>query len=66
MKHNSIQQNNVLTNTANIHQMNIPRISDDAFYVMTLASKLKKLLGQASLQHFLATGESVVFTRQAS
>lgn len=66
MKNNSIQQTNVVTKTADMQQVTVPSLSDDAFYLMVLASQLKKLLEPASLQHFLVTGESVVFARQAS
>lgn len=37
------------------------RLSDDAFYLIAIGCQLKKLLGPASLQHFIATGETVVF-----
>ena len=66
MKNNSIQQTDVATKTVNMQQVTVPGLSDDAFYLMALASQLKKLLEPTSLQHFLVTGESVVFTRQAS
>lgn len=62
MKNNSIQHTAAVTKTAKMLQVTVPRLSDDAFYLMTLASQLKKLLGASSLQHFLATGESVVVT----
>jgi hypothetical protein len=64
MKNNSIQQTAVVTKTAKIPQAAIPGLSDNAFYLMALANQLKKMLGPVSLQHFLATGESVVFTKK--
>ena len=66
MKNNSIQQTAVVTRTAKTPQAAILRLSDDAFYLLALVSRLKKLLGPASLQHFLTTGESVLFTNKAS
>ena len=66
MKNNSIKQTGVVTKIVNMQPVTAPTLSEDAFYLMVLISQLKKLLGPASLQHFLATGESMVFTRQAS
>ena len=66
MKNNSVQQTGAGKKTVNMQQVTAPRLSDDAFYIMVLCSQLKKLLGPASLQYFLETGKSVVFTRQAS
>ena len=66
MNNNSIQQTHVVTKTANMQQTTVPRLSDDAFYLMALASQLKKMLGADSLQHFLATGEFVLLTKKAS
>ena len=66
MKNNSILQSYVVTKTRNMHRVIVPRLSDDAFYLMLLACLLKKLLGTASLKHFIATGESVAFTKKAS
>ncbi len=66
MKNNSVQQTGVATKTVNMQQAAAPRLSDDAFYLMALACQLKKLLGPASLQYFLATGKLAVFTKKAS
>jgi hypothetical protein len=41
-------------------------LSNKAIYLMVLASQLKKLLGPASLQYFIETGETVVLNKQAS
>ena len=66
MKNNSVKQNDGFTKTVNMHQATAPRLSDDAFYLLALVCRLKKLLGPASLQYFLATGKSVVFSKKAS
>jgi hypothetical protein len=66
MNHNSIQQTDAGTKMVNMQPMNAPRLSDDAFYLMTLVSQLKKMLGSFSVQHFLDTGEYVVCTKKAS
>ena len=66
MKNNSIQQTGVVAKAVNMQQVTAPRLSDDAFYLLTLACQLKKLLGPASLEHFLTTGESVVYSKKAS
>jgi hypothetical protein len=65
-----MKNNSANTMQAKVKFMNVKRaiatpLSDDAFYVLALASRLKKLLGPASLQHFLATGETVVFNNKA-
>ncbi len=41
-------------------------LSNKAIYLMVLAGQLKKMLGPASLQHFIETGETVVLSKQAS
>ena len=66
MKNNPFQQTTSVTKTVNMEQLNAPRLSDDAFYLMALVSQLKKMLGPFSLQHFLATGEFAVLTKKAS
>jgi hypothetical protein len=66
MQNNSVQQTDVLTKTVNMHQVVTPQLSDNAFYLLALSCQLKKLLGPASLQHFLTTGETVVFSKKAS
>ena len=66
MQNLSIQQADVFTKTVNMQQVNAPRLSDDAFYLLALACQLKQLLGPASLPHFLATGETVIYTKKAS
>lgn len=66
MKNNLIQQTAVVPKTVNMQQMNAPRLSEDAFYLMTLVSQLKKMLEPFSLQHFLATGDFLVLTKKAS
>ncbi len=66
MKNNSIQQTAVVRRTVNIQQVTVPRLSEDAFYLIALVCQLKTMLGAASLKHFLTTGESVLFTKKAS
>ena len=66
MQNNSIQQTAVVTMNVNMQQVSAPPLSDDAFYLLALACQLKKLLGPVSLQHFLATGETVAFSKKAS
>ena len=66
MKNISINQTGTKLKIVRTEQELNPRLSDDAFYIIALASQLKKLLGPASLQHFLATGETVVFTNKAT
>ncbi len=66
MKNNSVQQTEVLTKTVNMHPETASWLSEDAFYLLALASQLKKLLGPVSLEHFLTTGEAVVFCKKAS
>ena len=66
MKKNPIQQTAVVRKTGNMQPVSAPRLSDDAFYLMALVSQLKKMLGPFSFQHFLATGEFVALTKQAS
>ncbi|HMK27908.1 MAG TPA: hypothetical protein VK483_17875 [Chitinophagaceae bacterium] len=66
MKNNSIQQTSVVRKTVNMLPVNAPRLSDDAFYLMTLVSQLKKMLGPFSLPHFLETGEFVTPAKKAS
>lgn len=66
MTNHSSQKTGVLTKIVNMQQVTAPRLSDDAFYLLALASRLKELLGPASLSHFLTTGETVAFTKQAS
>jgi|KBSSwiStaDraftv2_1062776.scaffolds.fasta_scaffold828499_2 hypothetical protein len=65
MKDNSIQQTAVVRKTVNMQQANVPRMSDDAFYLMALVSQLKKILGPFSMQHFLTTGEFAVPAKKA-
>lgn len=66
MKNNSVKQTDALTKTVNMQQVIGTQLSDNAFYLLALACQLKKLLGPASLQHFLTTGESMVFSKKAS
>lgn len=66
MKNNPVKQTVAFTKTVNMQPVTVPWLSDDAFYLLALASQLKKLLGPVSLEHFLATGESVVFCKKAS
>ena len=66
MKNHLTAQANGVTKTAKMQKVIVPRLSNEAFYLMVLACQLKKLLGPASLQHFIATGDSVVFTKKAS
>jgi hypothetical protein len=65
MTNYSIQQTAAVIKTAPMEQVAIPRLSDNAFYLIVLMSQLKKLLGPVSLQQFLATGESVVHIKKA-
>ena len=65
MKNQGIIATTPANKTANIQRNSSSQLSDDAFYLMALTSLLKKTLGPASLQHFLATGETVVFTNKA-
>jgi hypothetical protein len=66
MKNISVRQTNGLTKTLKLQKTAITPLSENALYLMALASQLKKLLGPASLQHFLATGKSVVFIKKTS
>ncbi len=66
MKNNSIQQTGVITKAAKMQKLTVPRLSDEAFYLLALGYQLKKLLGPASVQHFLATGESELFAKKIS
>ena len=65
MSNTTIQQTAIVTKTVNIRQAAVSRLSDNAFYLMELGCQLKRLLGPASLPHFLATGETIVFNNKA-
>ena len=65
MTKTSIQRAAVVPKTVIMKQVAASRLSDNAFYLMALGSQLKKLLGPASLPHFLATGETIVFNNKA-
>ncbi len=66
MKNNSVQQTDASAKTVNMQKVTAPRLSDDAFYLLALASQLKKLLRPVSLEDFLATGEPVILCKKAS
>ena len=66
MQNNSIQQTAVVIKTVNMQESTAPRLSDDAFYLLALVCQLKEILGPASLQHFLVSGETLVFNKKAS
>jgi hypothetical protein len=63
MKSHSVQQTDIVKKNLNRQQAAAPGLSNDAFYLMLLASQLKRLLGPASLQYFLATGRPVAFIK---
>lgn len=66
MKNNLINPSETNLKVVRTEQSSNRPLSDNAFYLMALAGELKKLLGPASLSHFLDTGETVVFSRKAS
>lgn len=66
MRSHSLQQTAVVRKTVNMQQPAIPRLSEDAFYLLALASLLKKMLGPASLLHFLGLGQFLRWSERAS
>lgn len=65
MKNNLIELTNVPEKTMKTAQEPAPRLSDDAFYLIALASLLKKMIRPASVQQFLIPGKFITFNYEA-
>jgi len=64
MKNNQTELTYVPGKTLKTVQDPLPRLSDDAFYLIALASLLKKMMQPDSLQEFLMQGNFVKISIQ--
>ncbi|MGB3008291.1 MAG: hypothetical protein WBC06_17380 [Chitinophagaceae bacterium] len=59
MKANYAKPTDTLVKKINPLEVPAPKLSDDAFYILVLASLLKKLIAPVTLRQFLAPGNAV-------